>query len=226
MVGQRESIGARCRWRWPAPRATPWRSRRRPTSRRGRRAGRPPPRRRGPRAPQRRRRRLHSRTRPSAISMWSDPATWYWKCGASQRSVPAMCLTWLDQRQPGSRVRRPMSLPATWTNSTRPRSKVRVSSGVANVFCSAVAMAVDPPVPCAPGGPACLPIVHGAGCRPMPRQWQSPGKVAGPQCPRCRDSRGGQDGDCADRTRSDDRGRDRQVPRARSRPAACPRSTS
>ncbi len=38
------------------------------------------------------------------------PCTWYWKCGASQRSVPAIGLTWSDQRQPGWRVSRPISL--------------------------------------------------------------------------------------------------------------------
>ena len=156
---------------------TPWRSRRHPTSRRGRPARRPPPRRRDPSGTATTPPGLHSRRRPSAISIVSDPATWYWKWGASQRSVPAMCFTWLDQRQPGSRVRRPMSLPATWTISTRPRSNVRVSSGVANVLCSALAMAIDPPTPCAPGGPARQPMVGGPPCHPVAavvassRQW-------------------------------------------------------
>jgi TetR/AcrR family transcriptional repressor of nem operon len=43
----------------------------------------------------------------------SCPLTWYWKCGASQLSVPAIGLTSFDQRQPGSKTRRPTSPPPT-----------------------------------------------------------------------------------------------------------------
>ena len=67
-----------------------------------------------------------------------------------------------------------MSLPATWTISTRPRSKVRVSSGALNVFCSALAMSdlhlcvhlYGPGSPGRPrnGAPDGLPFVgHGRG---------------------------------------------------------------
>jgi hypothetical protein len=33
--------------------------------------------------------------------MANRPDTWYWKCGATQLSVPAMGFTSLDQRPPG-----------------------------------------------------------------------------------------------------------------------------
>ena len=42
------------------------------------------------------------------------PATWYWKCGASHRSVPASGLTWLDERHPGCRVSLLIPAPPIW----------------------------------------------------------------------------------------------------------------
>src|SRR5260370_23005813 len=78
------------------------------------------------------------------MTICSVPCTWYWKCGASHRSVPASGLTWSDQRHPGSRVSRPMSAPPTRSRSRVPRSKVRVSSGVPKLFCSACAVTAFP----------------------------------------------------------------------------------
>src|SRR5580704_3207678 len=70
----------------------------------------------------------------------STPCTWYWKCGASHRSVPASGLTCSDQRQPGCSVSRPISAPPIRSRSSVPRSNSRVSSEVAKLFCSALAV--------------------------------------------------------------------------------------
>ncbi len=78
---------------------------------------------------------------PSAISTWIVPETWYWKCGASQRAVPAIGLTWVDQRQPGSRTSRPTVPASKFNSSTRPFSKVRTSFGRAKSLCSVIFMA-------------------------------------------------------------------------------------
>src|SRR5512132_1914398 len=53
----------------------------------------------------------NSSSLPSSIRTRRRPDTWYWRCGASQLSVPAMCLTWVDQRQPGRKVARPKVTP-------------------------------------------------------------------------------------------------------------------
>src|ERR1035438_73464 len=75
--------------------------------------------------------------------MCSVPVTWYWKCGASHSSVPAIGLTSCDQRQPGARVSRPISAPPIWIRSTAPWVNVRVSSGVWKLFCSALPVMVS-----------------------------------------------------------------------------------
>lgn len=67
----------------------------------------------------------------------------YRKCGASQRSVPAIGLTCSDQRHPGCRVSRPISAPPTTTRPTVPCSKDRVSSGLLKLF-SSVCCRVSP----------------------------------------------------------------------------------
>ena len=48
-----------------------------------------------------------------------------------------------DQRQPGSRVRRPIVPPPIWISSAFPCPKVRVSSGEERFLCSACAMALS-----------------------------------------------------------------------------------
>jgi hypothetical protein len=73
---------------------------------------------------------------PSSIRMASSPATWYWKCGAWQLSVPAIGFTSFDHRQPGWKVKRPTSAPPTWRISAWPFGNSRVSSGVAKLLCS------------------------------------------------------------------------------------------
>src|SRR3989338_4158919 len=91
---------------------------------------------------------LHSRVVPSSITTFIVPEIWYWKCGASQLVVFAIGFTWVDHFQPGSKVPRPMVTPPILTNSTRPFSNVRTSSGAPNPFTSIVAISpppVDPP---------------------------------------------------------------------------------
>src|SRR5580693_7577159 len=77
---------------------------------------------------------------PSASWIRSVPATWYWKCGASHKSVPTIGLTCSDHRQPGWRTSRPMSLPPMRSSSSRPWGNVRTSSACANSLCSAGVM--------------------------------------------------------------------------------------
>src|SRR3954470_22847512 len=62
------------------------------------------------------------------------PESTYPTCATWQLSVPAIGLTWSDQRQPGSNVPRPIELPPTLTSSTRPMSSLngRTSSGAPN----------------------------------------------------------------------------------------------
>jgi hypothetical protein len=55
------------------------------------------------------------------IASW--PLTWYWKCGASQLCVPAIGLTSLDQRQPGSKVYLPTSPSPILRISADPRRR-------------------------------------------------------------------------------------------------------
>ena len=44
-----------------------------------------------------------SNSAPSLVRTRRVPAAWYWKCGASHHSVPAIGRTSVDQRQPGWR---------------------------------------------------------------------------------------------------------------------------
>src|ERR671931_763660 len=73
---------------------------------------------------------------PSSMRIASWPLRWYWKCGASQLCVPAIGLTSLDQRQPGSKVYRPTSPSPILRISARPFGNSRVSSGCRNPLCS------------------------------------------------------------------------------------------
>src|ERR1039457_1021042 len=78
-----------------------------------------------------------SNSTPSDITMCSVPCTWYWKCGASQSSVPASGLTSWDQRQPGRRVSLPTSPPPIRSRCRAPWSNGRVLAGGSKLFCSA-----------------------------------------------------------------------------------------
>src|SRR5215212_6727449 len=83
----------------------------------------------------------HSPVAPSSMNTRIRPDTQYPRCETWQESVPAIGLTFSDQRHPGSNVPRPTTLPATLTTCACPLpSNGRTSSGESKLLTSTSAM--------------------------------------------------------------------------------------
>jgi hypothetical protein len=71
-----------------------------------------------------------SNSAPSSLMTWSTPETWYWKCGASHQSVPAIGLTCSDQRRLGQLQAGPQQLLPGCIPGRGPRVQRRRFPGV------------------------------------------------------------------------------------------------